>query len=61
MGACTQRHGTLAQWGIQLLNFVTGNTDRVGGSLVANPALDLQARQLWPLAQPGQPKARGVG
>ncbi|MDX1669215.1 MAG: molybdopterin-dependent oxidoreductase, partial [Limnobacter sp.] len=41
MGACTQRYGTLAQWGIQLLNLVTGNTDSVGGSLVARPALDL--------------------
>lgn len=41
MGACTQRYGALAQWGVQLLNLVTGNTDRVGGSLVANPALDL--------------------
>ncbi|WP_394672229.1 molybdopterin oxidoreductase family protein [Limnobacter sp.] len=50
MGACTQRHGTLAQWGIQLLNFVTGNTDRVGGSLVANPALDLIAA---PNSKPG--------
>lgn len=50
MGACTQRHGTLAQWGIQLLNLITGNTDRVGGSLVANPALDLIAA---PNSKPG--------
>lgn len=50
MGACTQRHGTLAQWGIQLLNLITGNTDRVGGSLVANPALDLVAA---PNSKPG--------
>lgn len=41
MGACTQKNGTLAQWGIQLLNLVTGNIDRVGGVLVTKPALDL--------------------
>lgn len=41
MGACTQRYGSLAQWGVQLLNLITGNTDRVGGSLVTTPALDL--------------------
>ena len=50
MGACTQRHGTLAQWGIQLLNLVTGNLDRQGGALVANPALDLIAA---PNSKPG--------
>ncbi len=43
MGACTQKHGTLAQWGIHLLNLITGNLDQVGGSLVAKPALDLLA------------------
>ena len=43
MGACTQKHGTLAQWGIHLLNLVTGNLDRVGGALVTKPALDLIA------------------
>lgn len=50
MGACTQRHGTLAQWGIQLLNLITGNTDRPGGSLLASPALDLIAA---PSSKPG--------
>lgn len=43
MGACTQKHGTLAQWGIHLLNLITGNLDNVGGSLVTQPALDLIA------------------
>ncbi|HEX4856041.1 MAG TPA: molybdopterin-dependent oxidoreductase, partial [Limnobacter sp.] len=50
MGACTQRHGTLAQWAINLLNILTGNTDHAGGSLVANPALDLIAA---PNSKPG--------
>ena len=50
MGACTQRHGTLAQWAINLLNLITGNTDREGGTLVTHPALDLIA---VPNSKPG--------
>lgn len=41
MGISTQIHGTLCQWLVQLLNLITGNLDRVGGSLVTKPALDL--------------------
>lgn len=41
MGTCTQRHGTLCQWAIQLLNLITGNLDAVGGALVTHPAVDL--------------------
>lgn len=41
MGTCTQRHGTLCQWAIQLLNLITGNLDSVGGALVTHPAVDL--------------------
>lgn len=41
MGTCTQRHGTLCQWAIQLLNLITGNLDSVGGALVTQPAVDL--------------------
>jgi anaerobic selenocysteine-containing dehydrogenase len=43
LGVSVQRHGTLCQWAIQLLNLVTGNLDRVGGSLVTRPAIDLLA------------------
>ncbi|HEY1057772.1 MAG TPA: molybdopterin oxidoreductase family protein [Limnobacter sp.] len=50
MGACTQRHGSLAQWAIQVLNLVTGNLDAVGGALVTHPALDLIAA---PNSKPG--------
>lgn len=50
MGACTQRNGSLAQWAVQLLNLITGNTDNPGGSLVATPALDLIAA---PNSKPG--------
>lgn len=41
MGVSTQRHGTLCQWAIQILNLLTGNLDRVGGSLCTLPAVDL--------------------
>ncbi|NUP83668.1 MAG: molybdopterin-dependent oxidoreductase, partial [Nonomuraea sp.] len=40
VGVSTQRFGTLCQWGIQLLNLVTGNLDRPGGTLLTRPAVD---------------------
>jgi anaerobic selenocysteine-containing dehydrogenase len=43
MGVSAQEHGTLCHWLIQLLNIATGNLDRVGGSLVTRPAVDLVA------------------
>jgi anaerobic selenocysteine-containing dehydrogenase len=43
MGVSTQRFGTLCQWLVQLINLVTGNLDRVGGSLCTTPAVDLVA------------------
>ncbi|NRQ38959.1 molybdopterin-dependent oxidoreductase [Nonomuraea sp. NN258] len=48
-GVSTQRFGALCQWGIQLLNLVTGNLDRPGGTLFARPAVDpIAARQVEP-------------
>jgi anaerobic selenocysteine-containing dehydrogenase len=41
VGLSTQRFGTLCQWAIQLLNLVTGQLDRPGGTLIAQPAVDL--------------------
>ena len=43
MGACTQQHGSLTQWLIQLVNIATGNLDRVGGALATRPAFDMVA------------------
>ena len=40
MGVSTQRFGTLCQWAIQVINILTGNLDREGGSLFALPAVD---------------------
>ncbi len=39
MGVSTQRFGTLCQWAIQLLNLVTGNLDRAGGTLLTHTAV----------------------
>ncbi|PWR18779.1 molybdopterin-dependent oxidoreductase [Zavarzinia compransoris] len=39
MGTSTQAFGTLCQWAIQLLNILTGNFDREGGTLLPHPAL----------------------
>lgn len=40
IGVSTQRHGVLSQWAIQLLNAITGNLDRPGGTMLAAPAVD---------------------
>jgi anaerobic selenocysteine-containing dehydrogenase len=38
IGTCTQEFGTLASWLIDVLNVTTGNLDREGGAMFANPA-----------------------
>lgn len=40
MGVSTQAYGTLCQWTLQILNIVTGNLDKPGGSLFTLPAVD---------------------
>lgn len=41
MGVSTAEFGTVCQWAIQLLNIVTGNLDRVGGTMLTSPAIDV--------------------
>jgi len=41
MGLSTQAHGVVCQWAIQVINLLTGNIDREGGSLITTPAMDL--------------------
>ncbi len=41
MGVSTQSFGALCQWLIQLLNILTGNLDREGGAMFAEPAFDV--------------------
>ena len=43
MGTSTQEHGTVASWLVDVLNIVTGNLDRPGGSMFPTPAVDLAA------------------
>ncbi|MGG5257866.1 molybdopterin-dependent oxidoreductase [Phycicoccus avicenniae] len=44
MGASTQAHGVVCQWAVQLLNILTGNLDRPGGTMLTTPAVDLVGR-----------------
>jgi anaerobic selenocysteine-containing dehydrogenase len=46
MGVSTQEFGLVCQWAVQLLNLVTGNTDRVGGAMLTSPAIDAVGRGL---------------
>ena len=41
MGVSTQPHGGLCHWFINAINLVTGNLDRAGGQMFANPAVKL--------------------
>jgi anaerobic selenocysteine-containing dehydrogenase len=43
VGLCTQKHGTLASWLVQVLNVVTGHLDEVGGMMLTTPAVDAVA------------------
>ena len=47
MGVSVQRFGALNQWAIQVINTVTGNIDREGGSMFTLPAVD-QVRNTGP-------------
>ncbi|MFO1390928.1 MAG: molybdopterin-dependent oxidoreductase [Agitococcus sp.] len=41
MGICTQEYGGVSAWLINVINVVTGNLDKVGGSLFNHPAVDV--------------------
>jgi len=41
MGVSTQPHGGLCHWFINAINLLTGNLDRTGGQMFANPAVSL--------------------
>jgi anaerobic selenocysteine-containing dehydrogenase len=41
VGVSTQEFGGLCQWLVNVLNAITGNLDRAGGSMFARPAVDL--------------------
>src|SRR5581483_9600701 len=50
LGTCVQEFGTLASWGCDLLNILTGNLDRPGGVMFPKPAAPIDA---------ALPKAKG--
>ncbi|SMF16789.1 molybdopterin-dependent oxidoreductase [Pseudobacteriovorax antillogorgiicola] len=41
MGVSTQEHGSLCQWLINVINFLTGNLDSAGGVMFTDPAIDI--------------------
>jgi anaerobic selenocysteine-containing dehydrogenase len=43
LGTCVQEFGTLATWGCDLVNILTGNLDRPGGVMFAKPAAPIDA------------------
>jgi anaerobic selenocysteine-containing dehydrogenase len=43
LGTCVQEFGTLASWGCDLINILTGNLDRPGGVMFPKPAAPLEA------------------
>ena len=73
IGVSTHGFGTVCQWAVQLLNLLTGNLDRVGGTMFTPPAIDAVGRRPHRqgpprrLAQPGprppgeRRRAAGVG
>ena len=46
MGVSTQGFGVVCQWAVQVLNALTGNLDRAGGTMFTTPAVDLVGRGL---------------
>src|SRR5690606_32041208 len=46
MGLSTQAFGVIGQWAVQLINIVTGNLDREGGTMLSVPVIDSVARGL---------------
>jgi anaerobic selenocysteine-containing dehydrogenase len=47
IGTCTQEFGTLASWLVDVVNALTGNLDRTGGSLFPQPATGQGERHVW--------------
>ncbi len=68
LGTCVQEFGTLASWGIDLVNVLTGNLDRAGGVMFTNPAAPVGAvlpkgtfhMGRWRSRVSGQPEVDGL-
>ena len=57
IGTCNQEFGTLASWLVDVLNVLTGNLDRPGGSMFSNPI----AWSLTSIHPPDQPPGFAFG
>uniref|UniRef100_B0T0J5 Molydopterin dinucleotide-binding region n=1 Tax=Caulobacter sp. (strain K31) TaxID=366602 RepID=B0T0J5_CAUSK len=64
VGVCTQEHGALCAWLINVLNILTGNLDRPGGAMFPTPAVDIVAAASMLGAaggmEPGRSRVRGL-
>ena len=69
LGTCVQEFGTLASWGCDLVNILTGNLDRPGGVMFTTPAAPLDAALpqgkgfeigRWKSRVSGQPEVEGL-
>jgi anaerobic selenocysteine-containing dehydrogenase len=68
LGTCVQEFGTLASWGCDLVNILTGNLDRPGGVMFTTPAAPIDAMvprekgfgiNRWQSRVSGQPEVEG--
>ena len=68
LGTCVQEFGTLASWGVDLVNLLTGNLDRPGGAMFTTPAAPIDAAMpkgkgfeigRWTSRVSGQPEVAG--
>jgi anaerobic selenocysteine-containing dehydrogenase len=68
LGTCVQEFGTLASWGCDLVNILTGNLDRPGGVMFTTPAAPVDAALpagrgfeigRWRSRVSGQPEVEG--
>jgi anaerobic selenocysteine-containing dehydrogenase len=69
LGTCVQEFGTLASWGCDLVNILTGNLDRPGGVMFTTPAAPIDAALpkgkglaigRWTSRVSGQPEVGGM-
>src|SRR5262245_15364131 len=68
LGTCVQEFGTLASWGVDLVNVLTGNLDRPGGVMFPAPAAPYNAIikgkgfeiGRWKSRVSGQPEVGGM-
>lgn len=61
MGVSTQAYGVVCQWAIQVLNILTGNLDRPGGTMFTSPAVDLVGHKLMGAGHLGAWRSRVRG